>query len=78
MLYQYILPIRQLPKPNTRTQQEEVDALLDEIRDEVHIDSKYAVDPSRDIQERLQRLKGTGGMLTKSVLHYILHSIDKL
>lgn len=39
-----------------RTQQEQVDALLDEINDEVELDARF-LPPTDDIQNRLDNLK---------------------
>lgn len=43
-------------KKDTRTQQEQVDALLEEINDEVELDARF-LPPTDDIQKRLDNLK---------------------
>ncbi|CAD5119755.1 DgyrCDS8350 [Dimorphilus gyrociliatus] len=43
-------------KKDTRTQQEQVDALLDEINDEVELDARF-LPPTDEIQKRLDSLK---------------------
>jgi len=46
--------------PDRRTQQEEINSLLDEIGAEIEIDS-HRLDPVKDIENRLAGLKGTTG-----------------
>ena len=50
--------------PDRRTQQEQINSLLDEIGAEIEVDS-HRLDPVKDIENRLAGLKGNTGKNNK-------------